>query len=93
MIDADHPVGRRNSGPGTGLLDRLSSREREVLDGVVRGFTNKEIGQELKISHRTVEIHRARLMRKLGATTIAGLISIALKCRWVNGYSLTHGSE
>jgi FixJ family two-component response regulator len=78
MIDTDHPAGQRNSGPDVAPLDRLSSREREVLDGVVRGLTNKEIGQELKISHRTVEIHRARLMRKLGATTIARLIAVVL---------------
>jgi len=59
-------------------LERLSPREREVLDGIVRGLTNREIGQALGISHRTVEIHRARLMRKLNARSFAGLIAIAL---------------
>jgi len=56
----------------------LSARERDVLGGIVRGLTNKEIGIELGISHRTVEIHRARLMRKLDVTTLAALIAIAL---------------
>lgn len=60
------------------LFDRLSPREREVLNGIVQGLTNRAIGQTLGISHRTVEIHRARLMRKLNATSFAGLIAIAL---------------
>ena len=49
----------------TGDLDALTGREREVLRGIVRGQTNKEIAAELGISHRTVETHRESLMRKL----------------------------
>lgn len=56
----------------------LSARERDVLSGIVRGLTNKGIGIELGISHRTVEIHRAKLMRKLDVTTLAALLTIAL---------------
>jgi FixJ family two-component response regulator len=63
---------------GMSAFERLSPREREVLDGVVRGLTNKAIARELGISFRTVEIHRARMMRKLNANTIAGLVEIAL---------------
>lgn len=59
-------------------FDHLSPREREVLDGIVQGLTNRAIGEALGISHRTVEIHRARLMRKLNATSFASLIAIAL---------------
>jgi len=66
---------RRGTGPS---LDQLSQRERQVLSGIVRGLTNKAIGLELGISHRTVEVHRARLMRKLGATSLAALLAIAL---------------
>ncbi len=51
----------------------LTAREREVAAQVLRGLTSKEIGRELGISHRTVEIYRARLMRKYGATTTADL--------------------
>lgn len=58
-------------------LDSLSQREREVLAGVMRGCTNKQIGTELGISHRTVEIHRARLMRKLHVTTLVDLLAVA----------------
>lgn len=62
----------------SGSIDTLSPREREVLAGVVHGLTNKQIGIELGISHRTVEIHRARLMRKLHVSTLAELIAKAL---------------
>ena len=48
----------------------LSAREREVLDGLLVGGTNKTIGKKLGISPRTVEIHRAHLMDRLGARTL-----------------------
>ncbi|MDF0487543.1 LuxR C-terminal-related transcriptional regulator [Sphingomonas sp. H39-1-10] len=58
-------------------LESLSARERDVLDGVVRGLTNKQIAIELGISHRTVENHRGRLMRKLRVGSAADLVAIA----------------
>lgn len=62
-------------------LDVLSNRERDVVAGLVRGLTNKQTGLLLGISHRTVEIHRARLMRKLDTTTLSGLLEIAFAQR------------
>ena len=62
-----------------GQLGMLSGREREVLAGITRGLTNKEIGTELGISHRTVETHRESLMRKLRIHTVAGLTKFALE--------------
>jgi DNA-binding NarL/FixJ family response regulator len=62
-----------------GALDQLTSRERQVLVGVAGGRTNKEMAQELGISHRTIESHRESLMRKLGVYTVAGLTKIALE--------------
>ncbi|WP_447952813.1 response regulator transcription factor [Sphingopyxis chilensis] len=62
-------------------LSDLTGREREVVAGLTRGLTNKQIGQELGISHRTVEIHRARVMRKLGAPTLAALLAFVLPQR------------
>ncbi|NYF33754.1 MULTISPECIES: response regulator transcription factor [Sphingopyxis] len=59
----------------------LSGREREVVAGLMRGLTNKQIGHELGISHRTVEIHRARAMRKLRTPTLAALLSLVLPHR------------
>ncbi len=61
-----------------GSLAQLTAREREVLLGVARGRTNKEIAGELGISHRTVETHRESLMRKLQIRTVAELTRFAL---------------
>lgn len=52
----------------------LTGREREVAARLLEGLTSKEIGKALTISHRTVEIYRARLMRKYGASTAADLV-------------------
>lgn len=52
----------------------LTAREREVAAHLMQGLTSKHIGKELAISHRTVEIYRARLMRKYKASTTADLV-------------------
>jgi len=52
----------------------LTAREREVAARLLDGLTSKEIGKTLSISHRTVEIYRARLMRKYRASTTADLV-------------------
>ena len=52
----------------------LTAREREVAAHLMDGLTSKEIGRALAISHRTVEIYRARLMRKYKASTTADLV-------------------
>ena len=52
----------------------LTAREREVAAHLMDGLTSKEIGRVLAISHRTVEIYRARLMRKYKASTTADLV-------------------
>jgi FixJ family two-component response regulator len=56
----------------------LTSREQEVLSQLVTGATNKEAAKFLGISHRTVELHRASIMQKLGAKSATDLITIAL---------------
>jgi PAS domain S-box-containing protein len=53
----------------------LTAREREVAAHLLDGLTSKEIGRALSISHRTVEIYRARLMRKYKASTTADLVN------------------
>ncbi len=63
------------------LLDSLSDREREVLQGLADGLTNKRIAARLGISFRTVEVHRARLMRKLGARTLSDVLAFAFAQR------------
>jgi FixJ family two-component response regulator len=57
-------------------LSTLTSREREVMNLVVEGYTSKEIAQRLNISYRTVEIHRAHLMQKSGAANMLELARI-----------------
>ena len=58
-------------------LAMLSRREQEVLNGVLAGKSNRIIGQELEISERTVESHRASIMRKTGARNLAELVRLA----------------
>jgi two-component system response regulator FixJ len=58
--------------------DRLTPREREVLSQIASGASNREAGQQLAISPRTVEVHRARIMDKLGAKNAADLVRIVL---------------
>jgi two-component system response regulator FixJ len=59
-------------------LDLLSPREREVLEGLLAGLPNKSIAYDLAISPRTVEIHRARVMDKMGARSLSELVRLAL---------------
>jgi two-component system response regulator FixJ len=58
--------------------ERLTPREREVLEQVIAGASNKEAGRHLGISPRTIEVHRARIMDKLGAKNAADLVRIVL---------------
>jgi len=58
--------------------ERLTARERQVLERIARGASSKEAGRELAISPRTVEVHRARIMEKLGAKNAADLMRIVL---------------
>lgn len=68
-----------SSGSGNQQNEILTDRETEILRLIAEGFSNKEIGSKLFISHRTVDTHRTNLMKKLDVNNIAGLISYAIR--------------
>ena len=72
MIDVGKGTTKRE------LLDTLSPRQREVLRLIALGRTTKQIAQELAISVKTVETHRAQLMERLGIRDVAGLVRYAI---------------
>jgi FixJ family two-component response regulator len=81
VIDAWHNGNRKDSilardFPGH---ERLTTRERDVLERIAQGASNKEAGRELGISPRTIEVHRARIMEKLAAKNAADLMRIVLR--------------
>ncbi|MBV9191788.1 MAG: response regulator transcription factor [Betaproteobacteria bacterium] len=61
------------------LLEKLSTREREVLQLLAEGRTGSEIAQRLALSQKTVETYRARLVEKLGIRDVAGLVKFAIQ--------------
>jgi len=76
-------VAKELAGPDTGArADRvLTEREKEVFDLLIEGHQNKMIAHKLGISARTVEVHRARVMEKLGARNLADLVKHSLSRR------------
>jgi len=64
-----------------GCYTSLSRREREVMALVVRGLLNKQVGFELGISEITVKAHRGRVMQKMGAKSLAQLVTMAARIR------------
>ena len=69
-------------------LARLTGREHQVFDLVIEGLSNKEIARVLGISHRTVEIHRGRMMEKIGVSTAVELMRLLVRTsprpRWLS---------
>lgn len=61
-----------------GRLEKLTPRERQVMELVVTGRTSKEVARIIGSSHRTVEIHRSRMMEKMAAATLADLVRMRL---------------
>src|SRR5690606_10678128 len=62
-------------------LDTLTPRETEVMERVVAGQANKVIAQDLGVSQRTVELHRARVMHKMGVRSLAELVRLVGEAR------------
>ncbi len=68
----------RPSSDHEAMLARLTAREQQVLERIVAGRLNKQIADDLGISIKTVEAHRANIMEKLEVTTVADLMKVAL---------------
>lgn len=90
LLDAIHKALERSKASREGYarladlhrrVDALTSREREVMERVVAGLLNKQIAAELGTSERTIKIHRANLMRKMGAESLPELVRLAEKVR------------
>ncbi len=77
-VDADRKarVVQQQHSEAAARLARLTAREREVLNRVIAGKTNRAIGAELGVSPKTVEVHRSRLMKKLQVDSLAALIRL-----------------
>ena len=79
-------VSRENKGNAkekTGEVLSLTSRQKEILRLVAQGHTNREIGEQLNISVRTVEVHRFNLMRRLRVRNVAQLLKQAMLLRLI----------
>ena len=74
-------IGSGSAGLAMERFAMLTPRETDVLDRLVQGLQNKVIGFELGISHRTVEIHRGRIMRKSGVRSLSELVKLYLTAR------------
>lgn len=61
------------------LLDLLTPREFEVMQLVIRGMLNKQVGGELGVAEKTIKVHRGRLMHKLGVASVAELVQVVQK--------------
>lgn len=84
ILEAIHNAGQHHSAPlrpqpvKDSPLAELSDREQEIMLLLVKGKQNKVVARKLGISHRTVEVHRARIMHKTGADNFAELMKIAI---------------
>jgi DNA-binding NarL/FixJ family response regulator len=66
----------------TRRISVLTTRQRQIMDLVLAGHPSKNIAVDIGISQRTVENHRAAIMRKTGATSLPALVRLALSARW-----------
>lgn len=78
---ASFSEGRRRMIEARNRIANLSNREREVLEWLVEGSSNKVIARQLQISPRTVEIHRANMMSKLGARHAAEAVRLRIEAQ------------
>lgn len=80
-LEENRLIGEETQRAAAEKLDHLTPRELEVLKHVVEGLHAKEIATELRISPRTVEVHKTRIMEKLGARNVAELVRFVVAAR------------
>jgi FixJ family two-component response regulator len=83
--DRERRRARAEAADALARLETLTLREREVLEGVVAGKLNKQIGGDLGIAEKTVKVHRGRVMEKMGAGSLAELVRIAQRVGILSG--------
>lgn len=76
--DAQRRQSRQGIDEAKELIALLTPRETQVMEGLVAGKRNKEIARDLFISFRTVELHRSKIMEKLGANSLSDVVRIFL---------------
>ena len=69
-------------------LASLTPRERDVLLPLVRGYTNREMAEQLEISVKTIDLYRSRVMRRMQAETLAELVGMAIAAGLVDALDL-----
>ncbi len=77
-LEAELAARRRQDDAIVHRIGQLTQREREVMELVVAGKLNKQIADQLNISMKTVEAHRARVMEKMGVRTLAELVKVTM---------------
>lgn len=90
-----HARRRRHRDLDAGLrerLDNLTPRERDVLLPLVRGYTSREVAEQLEVSVKTVDLYRARVMKRMQAQTLPELVGMAIAAGLVDPLRLREGT-
>lgn len=74
-------------------LDSLTPRERDVLLPLVRGYTNREVAEQLSVSVKTIDLYRSRVMKRMQAETLADLVGMAVATGLVDALQLRVASD
>jgi len=82
-FDAGNRAALREREQARTRFESLTSREREVLERLIAGSSNKVMASDLRLSQRTVELYRARIMEKTGARSLAQLVRMAMELNFV----------
>jgi two-component system response regulator FixJ len=84
--DVDRRRRAADTGSTRNRIASLTSREREVLEGVLAGKVSREIARDLSISRKTVDMYRGRIMEKMGVDSLAALIRVCVRAEAVGGW-------